>query len=37
LHDDHVAELLEALRHHHEHVHPPAAMPLPVTAGRTGA
>jgi len=25
LYDHHVAELLAALRHHHEHVHPPAA------------
>ena len=23
LHDDHVADLLTAIRHHHEHVHPP--------------
>ena len=27
LHDHHVAELLGALRHHHEHVHPPAPLP----------
>jgi DNA-binding transcriptional ArsR family regulator len=28
LHDHHLADLLAAVRHHHEHVHPPA--PLPV-------
>jgi len=31
LHDHHIAELLAAVRHHHEHVHPPAAIELPVT------
>jgi DNA-binding transcriptional ArsR family regulator len=25
LHDHHVAELIAAVRHHHEHVHPPVA------------
>lgn len=29
LHDHHIAELLSALRHHHEHVSPPAALPIP--------
>ena len=29
LHDHHVADLLAAVRHHHEHVHPPAATELP--------
>lgn len=28
LHDHHVAELLAAVRHHHEHVNPPAAADL---------
>ena len=31
LHDDHIAELLAAVRHHHEHVHPPAPVELPPT------
>ena len=30
LHDEHVADLLKAIRHHHEHVHPPAAVEMPV-------
>ena len=30
LHDDHVADLLAAVRHHHEHVHPPALLALPA-------
>ncbi len=29
LHDHHVAELLGAVRHHREHVHPPASNDLP--------
>src|SRR4051794_2778951 len=29
LHDHHIADLLAAIRHHHEHVHPPAAAELP--------
>ena len=29
LYDHHVAELLAAVRHHHEHVHPPAPVDLP--------
>jgi DNA-binding transcriptional ArsR family regulator len=28
LHDHHIGELLAAVRHHHEHVHPPAAVEL---------
>jgi DNA-binding transcriptional ArsR family regulator len=34
LHDHHLADLLGAVRHHHEHVHPPApvALPVPETA-----
>jgi ArsR family transcriptional regulator, nickel/cobalt-responsive transcriptional repressor len=28
LHDHHIGELLAAVRHHHEHVHPPAAAEL---------
>ena len=30
LHDHHLAELLAAVRHHHEHVHPPAPIELPA-------
>ena len=29
LHDHHVGDLLAAVRHHHEHVHPPAPTELP--------
>jgi DNA-binding transcriptional ArsR family regulator len=29
LYDHHIAELLSALRHHHEHVSPPAPVPIP--------
>jgi len=29
LHDHHLADLLAAVRHHHEHVHPPAPVNLP--------
>jgi DNA-binding transcriptional ArsR family regulator len=29
LHDHHVAELLRAIRHHHEHVEPPAPLFVP--------
>jgi DNA-binding transcriptional ArsR family regulator len=32
LHDRHIAELLAAARHHHEHLYPPASPPVP--AGR---
>ena len=31
LHDHHLAELLAAVRHHHEHVHPPVPSPIPST------
>ena len=30
LHDHHIADLLAAIRHHHEHVHPPPAPDLPA-------
>jgi DNA-binding transcriptional ArsR family regulator len=30
LHDHHVADLLAAIRHHHEHVHPPAPIATPL-------
>jgi DNA-binding transcriptional ArsR family regulator len=30
LHDHHLADLLGAVRHHHEHVHPPTPVALPV-------
>jgi ArsR family transcriptional regulator, nickel/cobalt-responsive transcriptional repressor len=30
LHDHHVADLIAAVRHHHEHVDPPAAVDLPT-------
>lgn len=29
LHDHHIVDLLAAVRHHHEHVHPPAPASLP--------
>ena len=32
LHDHHIADLLAAMRHHHEHVHPPTAVELPEVA-----
>ena len=32
LHDHHIADLLAAVRHHHEHVHPPAPIELPAAA-----
>jgi DNA-binding transcriptional ArsR family regulator len=34
LHDHHVADLLAAIRHHHEHVHPPAPLRVPVESER---
>ncbi len=37
LHDSHVADLLAAIRHHQEHVHPPSAVELPVTTGTARA
>src|SRR5215207_1350110 len=33
LYDHHLADLLAAMRHHHEHVHPPRPVELPVRAG----
>lgn len=30
LHDHHIADLLAAVRHHHEHVHPPAPAAMPA-------
>src|SRR5829696_8925401 len=30
LHDHHIGELLAAVRHHHEHVHPPGAVEVPT-------
>jgi DNA-binding transcriptional ArsR family regulator len=32
LHDHHVVDLLTAIRHHHEHVHPPVPVELPGDA-----
>ena len=32
LHDHHLRDLLAAVRHHREHVHPPAAIDLPAAA-----
>jgi DNA-binding transcriptional ArsR family regulator len=37
LHDHHLTHLLGAVRHHHEHVHPPAATELPVPVERRTA
>jgi DNA-binding transcriptional ArsR family regulator len=34
LHDDHLADLLAAVRHHREHVHPPVALDLPAALQR---
>jgi len=37
LHDHHIADLLAAVRHHQEHVHPPAPVEVPArtrTAGK---
>ena len=34
LHDHHVEELLAAVRHHHEHVHPPVPVEVPRTKQR---
>ena len=31
-HDHHLADLLAAVRHHHEHVHPPAPVELPSSS-----
>jgi DNA-binding transcriptional ArsR family regulator len=37
LHDHHVSDLIAAVRHHHEHVHPPAPVALPGARGRQTA
>lgn len=37
LHDHHIADLLGAVRHHHEHAHPPAVDELPSETKRTTA
>jgi DNA-binding transcriptional ArsR family regulator len=38
LHDHHLPELLAAMRHHHEHVYPPAAeLPADVREGQPAA
>lgn len=36
LHDHHVAELLAAIRHHHEHVEPPSTGTPPLADERAG-
>ena len=33
LHDHHIADLLGAIRHHHEHVNPPPPVELPAASG----
>lgn len=33
-HDHHLADLLAAVRHHHEHAHPPRSVELPAPAPR---
>lgn len=35
LHDHHLADLLAAVRHHHEHVYPPAPVELPSAEQRS--
>ena len=37
LHDHHIADLLAAIRHHHEHVHPPAPAKLPGAQERAAS
>src|SRR5215211_4602224 len=37
LHDHHIADLLAAVRHHHEHVHPPAPVELPPVPDKQNA
>ena len=34
LYDHHIADLLAAIRHHHEHVHPSQTLTLPETGER---
>jgi DNA-binding transcriptional ArsR family regulator len=37
LHDHHLGDLLAAVRHHYEHVHPPAPIAVPATTERETA
>jgi DNA-binding transcriptional ArsR family regulator len=37
LHDEHLADLLAAVRHHHEHVHPPKPLDVPEAPDRETA
>src|SRR5215217_6934421 len=37
LHDHHLVDLLAAVRHHHEHVHPPRPVELPKAAEESRA
>jgi hypothetical protein len=37
LHDQHIADLLAAARHHHEHLYPPAPVDLPAPRARSRA
>ena len=37
LHDHHIADLLAAIRHHHEHVRPPATAELPGAQERAAS
>lgn len=37
LHDHHIAELLAAARHHHEHLYPPASPQMPAKSARSTA
>jgi DNA-binding transcriptional ArsR family regulator len=37
LHDHHIAELLAAARHHHEHLYPPASPAIPAGRARSTA
>jgi DNA-binding transcriptional ArsR family regulator len=37
LHDHHLGDLLAAVRHHHEHVHPPRPVELPEAAEKSRA
>jgi DNA-binding transcriptional ArsR family regulator len=36
LHDHHLGDLLAAVRHHHEHVHPPTVVELPAAEVEAG-
>jgi len=37
LHDHHIADLLAAIRHHQEHVHPPSTVKLPAVQAKAKA